>query len=58
MQEKENIVEFHGTRLLVSRNVYSPREDSELLAQAVENYAFGNFLDVGCGSRIQSIVAA
>lgn len=57
-QPEGNLVEFHGANLLVSREVYSPLEDSELLAQAVEKYAFGNFLEIGCGSGIQCIVAA
>ncbi len=52
------LVEFHGAKLLVPDNVYSPLEDSELLALAVEKHAFGNFLEIGCGSGIQCILAA
>ncbi|MBI3587981.1 methyltransferase [Candidatus Micrarchaeota archaeon] len=39
-------------------SVYPPDDDSYLLAKAVKNLAFGKVLDVGCGSGIQSIVAA
>ncbi|MGC8652006.1 MAG: HemK2/MTQ2 family protein methyltransferase [Candidatus Micrarchaeia archaeon] len=39
-------------------DVYEPREDSYLLAQAVEKYAFGRALDLGTGTGIQGIVAA
>ncbi len=38
--------------------VYDPLEDSSLLAEAVENIAFGKVLDLGTGSGIQGIVAA
>ncbi len=41
----------------VSR-VYSPMEDSQLLAAAVEKHAYGNVLDMGTGSGIQAITAA
>jgi release factor glutamine methyltransferase len=51
-------VEFDGTRLLVNPEVYEPREDSFLLAKAVQKFARGRFLDLGCGSGIQGIVAA
>ncbi len=37
---------------------YEPQEDSILLAKAVERFAFGKFLDLGCGSGIQGIAAA
>ncbi len=39
-------------------NVYKPREDSYLLAKAVEEYAFGKALDFGTGTGIQGITAA
>lgn len=55
---EKNFVEVVGAKLIVPSDVYSPREDSELLARAVGRCAFGSFLDVGCGSGIQSIVAA
>lgn len=38
--------------------VYSPREDSYLLEKAVEKFAKGRFLDMGCGSGIQGVAAA
>lgn len=38
--------------------VYEPREDSLLLAEAVDRYAYGKVLDLGTGSGIQGIVAA
>ena len=39
-------------------NVYYPREDSYLLASAVQTFAKGELLDLGAGSGIQGIVAA
>ncbi len=38
--------------------IYEPLEDSVLLAKAVEEHAFGSFLDMGTGSGIQGIIAA
>ncbi|MBI5229292.1 methyltransferase [Candidatus Micrarchaeota archaeon] len=52
------VIEFDGIRLNISKKVYEPHEDSFLLAKAVSKYAGGKVLDVGCGSGIQSIVAA
>lgn len=37
--------------------VYEPREDSELLAQAVRAHAHGNVIDVGTGTGIQARTA-
>jgi predicted Ser/Thr protein kinase len=37
--------------------IYSPAEDSHLLAEAVEKHAFGNVLDMGTGSGIQAATA-
>ncbi|MBI3036875.1 methyltransferase [Candidatus Woesearchaeota archaeon] len=37
---------------------YEPAEDSQLLAAAVEEYAYGSVLDMGTGSGIQAITAA
>lgn len=37
---------------------YQPAEDSQMLAAAVERYAFGNVLDMGTGSGIQAMTAA
>lgn len=39
-------------------NVYDPREDSYIMANAVERYAFGKTLDLGCGTGIQGIIAS
>ncbi|MFH0835338.1 MAG: HemK2/MTQ2 family protein methyltransferase [Candidatus Micrarchaeota archaeon] len=38
--------------------VYEPREDSELLRDCVERFAFGRVLDMGTGSGFQGIAAA
>ena len=38
--------------------IYEPREDSELLAQYVRQYAEGSVLDIGTGSGIQAVTAA
>jgi len=40
------------------KDIYMPREDSYMLAGAVEEHAFGRMLDMGTGSGIQGIVAA
>ncbi len=45
-------------RLVLSKNVYEPAEDSYLLAKAVQEKAFGKVLDLGTGSGIQGITAA
>ena len=43
----------------MTRNpLYDPREDSFLLAEAVELYAYGKTLDMGTGSGIQAVTAA
>lgn len=39
-------------------NIYDPKEDSYLLAAAVEKHACGTVLDMGTGSGIQAITAA
>ncbi len=44
--------------ITTDKGIYGPREDSELLAEAVEKYAFGKALDLGTGTGIQGIVAA
>ena len=44
--------------LISPKGVYTPREDSYLLAKAVEKHAKGDVLDMGCGTGIQGIVAA
>lgn len=51
-------IEFDGFEFLVKPEVYEPREDSFLLAKAVQKFACGKFLDVGCGCGIQSVLAA
>jgi len=38
--------------------LYEPREDSHLLERCVEQYAFGNVLDMCTGTGIQAIAAA
>ncbi|MBI4140408.1 methyltransferase [Candidatus Woesearchaeota archaeon] len=38
--------------------LYSPREDSEMLAHEVQKYAKGIVLDVGTGTGIQAVAAA
>lgn len=43
---------------LESKGAYAPREDSYILADVVERYAYGKVLDVGTGTGIQAIVAA
>ncbi|MFI5412372.1 MAG: HemK2/MTQ2 family protein methyltransferase [Candidatus Micrarchaeales archaeon] len=44
--------------LVFHEKIYEPREDSYLLAKAVEEKAFGKVLDLGTGSGIQGITAA
>lgn len=48
----------NGITLVVPNNVYTPLEDSTMLADAVTKYAHGDVLDMGCGSGIQGITAA
>ncbi len=45
-------------KIIACNGVYEPREDSYLLAEAVEKHARGNVLDLGTGSGIQGITAA
>ena len=49
---------YGDIKINVCHGVYSPREDSELLADAVRGYSSGKVLDLGTGSGIQGIVAA
>ncbi len=51
---------YKDMELDVPDNVYYPREDSELLAEALENIALKNrnALEVGCGSGLLSIIMA
>ncbi|MFH0713649.1 MAG: HemK2/MTQ2 family protein methyltransferase [Candidatus Micrarchaeota archaeon] len=51
-------IEFEGVILTIQPTVYLPREDSFLLAKAVQQLATGTVLDIGTGSGIQAIVAA
>jgi release factor glutamine methyltransferase len=44
--------------LVFGHSVYSSRQDSRMLASAVERYAFGRMLDMGAGTGVQGIVAA
>lgn len=50
--------EIRPTLKITDKTVYKPLEDSRILANAVEKYAFGKFLDLGTGTGIQGIVAA
>lgn len=45
-------------KLIESKEVYPPLDDSVLLAKAVEQHAFGAVLDMGTGTGVQGIVAA
>ena len=45
-------------RIKADWDVYGLREDSYLLAEAVEKRAFGSVLDMGTGSGIEGIIAA
>lgn len=49
---------YKDLTLGVEDPVYMPAEDSELLAAAVQEHAFGKTLDLGTGSGLQGIVAA
>jgi release factor glutamine methyltransferase len=51
-------VEIKDLEIKGCKDVYYPREDSHLLANAVQKHAFGKVLDIGTGSGIQGIVAA
>lgn len=45
-------------RISACDGVYSPREDSYMLAESVARYSFGKTLDLGTGTGLQGIVAA
>lgn len=49
---------MNQAKIKMCESVYNPAEDSYLLAEAVEEQAFGKVLDLGCGSGIQGITAA
>ncbi|MGC8572103.1 MAG: HemK2/MTQ2 family protein methyltransferase [Candidatus Micrarchaeia archaeon] len=49
---------YKNIKLNICKDVYEPREDSFMLAEAVEEHAYGRVLDLGSGSGIQGIVAA
>ena len=51
-------VNFGDVKILTHPPVYTPAEDSFLLAKAVNALAVGKVLDVGTGSGIQAITAA
>jgi release factor glutamine methyltransferase len=51
-------MEIDNLTIKSQKNVYYPREDSYLLAKAVEKHAFGKTLDLGTGTGILGIVAA
>jgi release factor glutamine methyltransferase len=50
-------MEFGGIKLILFPDVYDPREDSFLLADAASELAFGKVLDLGSGSGIGGISA-
>ncbi|MCL5423511.1 MAG: methyltransferase [Candidatus Marsarchaeota archaeon] len=56
MAEQSGLI--NSIHIDVYNGVYAPREDSYLLANAVEKYANGNVLDLGTGTGILGIVAA
>ena len=47
-----------GIKITECHDVYRPREDSDLLSEAVERLALGKTLDMGTGTGIQGIIAA
>jgi release factor glutamine methyltransferase len=49
---------IEGVKIEGSENIYEPHEDSEMLAKAVKENAFGDFLDMGTGSGLQAIIAS
>ncbi|MBI5037039.1 methyltransferase [Candidatus Micrarchaeota archaeon] len=49
---------WNGLNLAATDEVYSPREDSILLAEAALNHAKGKVLDLGCGTGIVGLSAA
>lgn len=54
----EELMADYEIKLTSSKNTYYPREDSYLLADAVEKYAFGKVLDMGTGTGILGLTAA
>lgn len=51
-------VKHNEITLEVPGNVYQPHEDSTMLADTISRIAFGEVLDMGCGSGLQGITAA
>ena len=51
-------MELMGVKLETDGDVYEPSDDSVLLAQGVQTYAQGKFLEIGCASGFVSILAA
>ncbi len=49
---------FDTLKIRSCSSVYSPREDSRILADAVEEHATGKVLDMGTGTGILGIIAA
>ena len=58
MEYKGTELEYKGIRIEKSDSVYEPNEDSFLLAEAARRFAFGEVLDLGCGTGIAGISAA
>ncbi len=48
----------NGVKITECHDVYRPREDSDLLSEAVQRLASGKTLDMGTGTGIQGIIAA
>jgi len=44
--------------MTINKQIYKPREDSNLLENYVKKYATGNVLDIGTGSGIQALAAS
>lgn len=51
-------IEYNDVVLKIPSKVYHPHEDSYMLANCVKQIAYGKFLDMGCGSGLQGIIAA
>lgn len=58
MTIQQTTTTYKEITLVVPSNVYAPLEDSTMLADAVQHEAYGQVLDMGCGSGIQAITAA
>ena len=50
--------EYRGFRIMIPADVYEPREDTDLLADAAERITNKDVLEVGCGSGVISLILA